>query len=512
MMNMISQIVLTVSRWFELSLLAKGTVLLAVGLVAVFATRRSRASVRHLILAATFVGIGVLPVILIAEPVIPINIVSPNGYAPASSALAAPNLAASSPTDASGAPVAERGSRPPAGKRPLGIIHLIWICGALVFMAPPAISAWRVRRYRRGALPWLERQDGMRARAAELGIHIPVEVLLHEQIAAPLTCGVLNPAVLFPADAPERGEADLRRSFVHELEHVRRRDWITQAAARTICALYWFHPLAWIAWRRLCLEAERACDDAAIGNEQPAERAEYAAQLVSLARRMSADTAHGVVGMANRSDLSKRVLALLDGTQRRGRAGLAAMAMILIGAAVLTFGVAPLHVVAQTPAPSGSELTGLEPAGSEPRGSELTGELPLYAGAKPKPEEPGIKPHRGSLDLHHMEVAGASAAKYQVDAAAPDVVAFYRRSLQQLGSVTECTGGENRLVSVRIDPEFLQNPGLCRPMEFGEGETELKTGADGEYWIVTVQPTAGFSEFTLVHVRNAKPAVVRDGQ
>ena len=26
---------------------------------------------------------------------------------------------------------------------------------------------------------------------------------------------------------------------------------------RVVAAGYWFHPLAWVAWRRLCLEAER---------------------------------------------------------------------------------------------------------------------------------------------------------------------------------------------------------------------------------------------------------------
>jgi beta-lactamase regulating signal transducer with metallopeptidase domain len=54
--------------------------------------------------------------------------------------------------------------------------------------------------------------------------------------------------------------------------------------ARVVCALYWFHPLVWIAWRRFCLESERACDDAVV---RSVERIAYAEQLVALARRLS---------------------------------------------------------------------------------------------------------------------------------------------------------------------------------------------------------------------------------
>jgi len=48
---------------------------------------------------------------------------------------------------------------------------------------------------------------------------------------------------LLPADAREWSELDVRRAFVHELEHIRRGDWTVHILARAVCALYWFHPL-----------------------------------------------------------------------------------------------------------------------------------------------------------------------------------------------------------------------------------------------------------------------------
>ena len=35
-------------------------------------------------------------------------------------------------------------------------------------------------------------------------------ILLHEDVGAPLTCGVLHPAIVMPSDAQEWSESDLR--------------------------------------------------------------------------------------------------------------------------------------------------------------------------------------------------------------------------------------------------------------------------------------------------------------
>jgi beta-lactamase regulating signal transducer with metallopeptidase domain len=118
----------------------------------------------------------------------------------------------------------------------------------------------------------------MQSLASECGVRRKVEVLLHEGIPGPLTCGLWRPAILLPDEACEWNEADLRRALVHELEHVRRGDWAIQLAARATCILlYWFHPLVWVAFRRLSLEAERAADDAVV---RSAEHTEYIDELL----------------------------------------------------------------------------------------------------------------------------------------------------------------------------------------------------------------------------------------
>jgi hypothetical protein len=109
--------------------------------------------------------------------------------------------------------------------------------------------------------------------------------------------------------------------------------------------LYWFHPLVWVAFRRLSLEAERAADDAVV---RSAEHTEYAEQLVLLAGRLSKARTQPALGMANRSDLSARISAILDDRQRRGRAGRRPTAIALIVASLVAIAIAPLRAAPQS--------------------------------------------------------------------------------------------------------------------------------------------------------------------
>jgi uncharacterized protein (TIGR03435 family) len=198
----------------------------------------------------------------------------------------------------------------------------------------------QVRSLRRSALPWLHGQSVVERLALDAGIHRRVAVLLHEAAAGPMTCGIVHPAIVLPPEAQTWAEEDLNRAIVHELEHVRRGDWLSHCLARTACSVYWFHPLVWIAWRQLVLEAERSCDDAVLARS---ESTAYADQLVELARRAVQSP---VLAMASRSDLATRVGAVLNGRQRRGRVGAFAVAAACAAAVALVIAISPLRLVA----------------------------------------------------------------------------------------------------------------------------------------------------------------------
>jgi uncharacterized protein (TIGR03435 family) len=225
-----------------------------------------------------------------------------------------------------------------------------WGVGAAFFLLPVVIGVRQIHLLRRTGLPWRRGQSVVETLAIDAGIKRRVEVLLQEAVPGPMTCGVVHPAIFLPRDAENWNQGDLKRAIVHELEHVRRGDSVSCYLARIAAAMYWFHPMVWIACRRLVLEAERSCDDAVLRHS---EATAYADQLVGLAKRLVATHGSPLLAMANRSDLETRVRAVLDNRQRRGRAGLLTLALASIVAVVFVFVLSPFTLVgaAQEPRP-----------------------------------------------------------------------------------------------------------------------------------------------------------------
>ena len=350
MSRAVADAVLLLSGSPELSLIAKATLVLLAGLAVAHVARHARASVRHLVVAACFTALVALPVFMAAAPTMTIDV--PVQGSAAERAIDKPK--GLSPQGGEGVSPQRTETRTAAGRERIAgmspslstSLRVSWAIGAALFLLPVASVLWRLSVIRRTGLPIAWHRDVLSRLVREQGVRRPVEVLEHEAVPGPMTFGVTRPVIILPPDAREWDEPELRRALVHELEHIQRGDWVMQIGARIIAACYWFHPLVWTAWRRLCLEAERSCDDAVVIGE---ERTDYAEQLVTLAQRMSATPVQPLLGMANRSDLSTRVTAVLDDRLRRGRAGLAFAAGTLIAAATVVIAVAPVRAVAIVP-------------------------------------------------------------------------------------------------------------------------------------------------------------------
>lgn len=343
MLNTLAGVLILVSRSPELALLAKATLILGACLAITRAASRARASARHVILATSFASLMALPLLIAAIPAIAIEV-----PAPARAASGAPVRVTDPPpgTSMTGKVSASAPARALPGLSLVQSARIAWLAGAFVFLIPVALVPWRLSMIRRTGIPVAWHRDELARLAAARGVSRPVELLEHEAVPGPMTFGVSRPVIVLPVDAREWSDAELRRALMHEIEHIQRGDWLMQIVARIVAALYWFHPLVWSAWRRLCLEAERSCDDAVVMSE---ERADYAEQLVALAQRMAAAPAQPMLGMANRSDLSTRVTAVLDDRLRRGRAGLTLALGATAVAAVLVLSVAPVRAIAVLP-------------------------------------------------------------------------------------------------------------------------------------------------------------------
>jgi hypothetical protein len=127
----------------------------------------------------------------------------------------------------------------------------------------------------------------------------------------PFGCGVLAPTIVIPEESEGWSVSRRRAVLLHELAHVRRRDLLAHLLSRIACACYWFHPLVWVAAKRLRSESERACDDLAVScGTAPADYAEHLLDIVTSLRARPVPTI--ALAMARRKEFEGRMLAILD--------------------------------------------------------------------------------------------------------------------------------------------------------------------------------------------------------
>jgi bla regulator protein blaR1 len=300
---------------FAVFILLKATLVCGAALAFARICRQRRASIRHLIFALAFAALAVIPVASAVLPLLVVTIPVPQQReAPAVTAI--PVASTPIETGQGRAPFAP--AVPGSASLTLTrVIVVMWLTGVVTFLIPVGAGLWQMRRFRFRAPPWMEGQVCLRPIAEAHGVRRHVDVLRHEAVTGPMTCGLFTPAIVCPIDADSWDSAALRRTLTHEIEHVARYDWLIHCLSRTICALYWFHPLVWMAWRQLRLEAERACDDAVLLARDDARN--YASLLVAMAQRDRVLKSGPLLAMAARSDLSVRVAALLNDRQERGR-------------------------------------------------------------------------------------------------------------------------------------------------------------------------------------------------
>lgn len=246
----------------------KGTILVAVVLGACIGSRRLSAAWRHALLVA---GLGAYAAIVLHSLVAPNAVwrVLPVGPAVPIQAV---RQVTSDVTTYAGTPLLRDGStsaRPElAGSIPISLIlAIVWSLGAAVLLLRLGIVHATARRMlRRAGYPagsdW---QTDLEACAQKIGVSRPVSLRLGD-VRGPFLIGIRRPTIMLPAEAATWPVDRRRIVLLHELAHVKRRDFLTTFAIDIVRALSWPNPLILAAIRRAVEEREVATDDAVLNS------------------------------------------------------------------------------------------------------------------------------------------------------------------------------------------------------------------------------------------------------
>ncbi len=159
------------------------------------------------------------------------------------------------------------------------IASFIWVCGVggmLLFLTVLYIIT--INRLKTATL--YQNDETLRVCAKKIGLRKKIKIYLSDRINTPIVCGLINPRIVLPVDCRDR--EDLRYIILHELIHIKRRDYLIKPLSLLVLAIHWFNPTVWVSYILAHKDMELSCDERVIATFEKDVRKEYAYSLLNM--------------------------------------------------------------------------------------------------------------------------------------------------------------------------------------------------------------------------------------
>ena len=221
-----------------------------------------------------------------------------------------------------------------------GIAIAVWFTVALVLIFRFALTRHHlVSLSVRTALPPRAREvEALERARRRVGVRRGIDIARSALPEAPAVLRIFRPLVVLPAGGcDDLSDDELESLLCHECAHVARHDNLIARIESIICALFWFHPLIWIAQQVTVIERERACDEVVAGSAD--ERETYLAALAKFCHAAIAPRLPGVSCMAT-AKLKERMDHVMNYPALKAQAPSPKRVTLLATAALVLFTVA----------------------------------------------------------------------------------------------------------------------------------------------------------------------------
>ncbi|NIP23049.1 MAG: M48 family metalloprotease [Phycisphaerae bacterium] len=222
---------------------------------------------RHMIWLYALIGIAVLPLIWLHSPKLTLAVLKTPSVQPKVSSMVESNaIETTMPNENLPAelsmlrPTNKEISLEPDTNTKLfpvkAVLVGMWFVGFAFMLGRLGLGWCRIRRICSKAIPVPQRKYLQYTHNRKL------KILLTSELSGPVCFGVFRPVIVLPRRMAENGSGhDLQMVLTHELAHIKRRDCWTNFFQRVLEAVFFFHPLVWLASRRLTQQREQICDN-----------------------------------------------------------------------------------------------------------------------------------------------------------------------------------------------------------------------------------------------------------
>lgn len=196
------------------------------------------------------------------------------------------------------------------------ILFSIWIIGIIGMIILVLKSRLHLRNLKKSALP-LQNQKVRRLYLDcldEMHITKTLPVYSTAFLKSPIIIGLFKPCIYLPIHLiSDYNATDMRHMLLHELQHYKHKDALSNYMMNIAGILYWFNPSVWYALRQMRDDQEVVCDTSVLQILQENDYEAYGNTLINLAEKISLSPFPFFAGISgNKKQIEKRVINIVS--------------------------------------------------------------------------------------------------------------------------------------------------------------------------------------------------------
>lgn len=206
-------------------------------------------------------------------------------------------------------------NKPTAFEFGLNIASEIWLAGVLLFLfyiifinIVLSINIKKSKRCKRPDINYIFHEAELK-----LDINSKVTLVYNKNLKSPSVYGIIHPKILISESIVNKlSPRELNYIFLHELNHVKRKDLLLNIVIILLQAVYWFNPFILYSLSRFKQDCELACDEDTLSILNSNEIHEYGKTIINMLQIASKHhLSAGALGFSNKFNKRRIIMITL---------------------------------------------------------------------------------------------------------------------------------------------------------------------------------------------------------